>query len=114
MQRDNYTLLLTSDIYKPLADEGFGSFLSGWTDGSGEEELKDIDYHVGVEWAYNLSDLSAFALRAGYSHDEDGNRKTPTFGLGLKYDWATFDLSYFANSNAAVRNVFRFSGGFSF
>ncbi len=114
LQRKRYTLLFTTDVYKPLADEGFESFISGWSDGGGSEEIKDIDYHAGMEWAYNLSELSAFALRAGYSHDEDGNRKTPTFGLGLKYDWATFDLSYFANSNAAVRNVFRFSGGFTF
>lgn len=114
LQRKKYEFLFTTDIYKPLPNEGFNSFITGWNDGTPEEELKDIDYHVGGEWTYNLSDLSAFALRAGYSHDEDGNRKTPTFGLGLKYDWASFDLSYFANSNAAVRNVFRFSGSFTF
>jgi len=114
LKKDKYTFLLAADIYKPLPDEGFGSFISGWSDGSPSEEFEDIDYHVGAEWAYGLSEISAFAVRAGYSHDEDGNRKTPTFGFGLKYDWATFDLSYFANGGSAVRNVFRFSGGFSF
>lgn len=114
IDRGNSKLLFTTDFYKPLADEGFLSFISGWTDSPSSEEFKDIDYHLGTEWQYALSEDSAFALRMGYSYDEDGNRKTPTFGLGLKYNWASFDLSYFANSNAALRNVFRFSGGFSF
>ena len=114
LKKDKYSFLLAADVYKPLPDEGFGSFISGWSDGSPSEEFEDIDYHVGAEWADGLAEISAFAVRAGYSHDEDGNRKTPTFGFGLKYDWATFDLSYFANGGSAVRNVFRFSGGFSF
>ncbi len=113
-QGENSTVLFTTDIYKPLADEGFASFVTGWSDSSPSEEFKDIDYHAGTEWRYNLSEDSAFALRAGYSYDNDGKRKTPTFGLGLKYNWASFDLSYFANGNAALRNVFRFSGGFAF
>ena len=111
---ENYSFLLVTDVYKPLSDEGFSSFISGWRDGTVSEEFKDIDYHIGTEWAYNLSELSSFAIRAGYSHDEDGNRKTPTFGFGLKYEWATFDLSYFANGGTAVRNVFRFSIGLTF
>jgi hypothetical protein len=114
LKRGKYSLMLATDIYKPLADEGFGSFISGWSDGTTSEELKDMDYHVGGEWSYGLSDVTAFAVRAGYTHDHDGNRKSPTFGFGLKYDWATFDLSYFANGGTAVRNVFRFSGGFTF
>lgn len=114
LQKEKYTFLLAADVYKPLSDEGFGSFITGWNDGSASEEFKDIDYHVGAEWAYELSDITAFAVRAGYTHDQDGNRKSPTFGFGLKYDWATFDLSYFAKSGSAVRNVFRFSGGFTF
>ena len=112
--KGNSSVLITTDIYKPLADEGFFSFTTGWTDSPASEELKDIDYHAGAEWSYLLSEDSAFALRAGYSHDQDGNRKSPTFGLGLKYNWATFDLSYFADNSAARRNSFRFSGGFSF
>lgn len=114
VQRGNSTLLLAADIYKPLADEGFFSFATGWSDRDGGEEFKDIDYHAGIEWTYNLSEESAFALRTGYFHDEDGDRKSPTFGLGLKYNWATFDLSYFASSGSAIQNVFRFTGGFSF
>ncbi|MCZ6636090.1 MAG: PorV/PorQ family protein [bacterium] len=114
LKRDNYQVLLTTDIYKPLADQGFFSFITGWNDSEPDEEFKDIDYHVGAEWQYYLSEDSAFALRAGYSYDQDGNRKPLTFGMGLKYNWASFDLSYFADSNAALRNVFRFSGGFAF
>ena len=110
----NSTVLITTDIYKPLADEGFSSFITGWSDSPAEEEFKDIDYKAGLEWQYDLTEGSAFALRTGYFYDYDGNRKTPTFGLGLKYNWATFDLSYFANrGDSPLRNVFRFTGGFS-
>ena len=114
LESGNSSVLFTTDVYKPLADEGFFSFVTGWSDSPPGEEFKDIDYHAGAEWNYNLSEDSAFALRAGYSHDEDGKRKSPTFGLGLKYNWASFDLSYFADNSAARRNSFRFSGGFSF
>ena len=114
LESGNSSVLFTTDVYKPLADEGFLSFVTGWSDSPTSEEIKDIDYHTGAEWSYNLSEDSAFALRAGYSHDEDGKRKSPTFGLGLKYNWASFDLSYFADNSAARRNSFRFSGGFSF
>lgn len=114
LQRGNSTLLFAADIYKPLADTGFFSFATGWSDRNGSEELKDIDYRTGVEWSYNLSEESAFALRAGYFHDQDGERNSPTFGLGLKYNWASFDLSYFANRGTTLEDVFRFTGGFSF
>ena len=114
LKNEKWSFLLATDVYKPLSDEGISSFISGWSDGTASEELKDMDYHVGGEWAYDLSAITSFALRAGYSHDQDGNRKTPTFGFGLKYDWAMFDLSYFANGGTAVKNVFRFSGGFTF
>lgn len=114
LDRESYSVLFTTDIYKPLVDEGFFSFVTGWSDGPGDEEFKDIDYHMGVEWRYNLSEDSSFALRAGYSLDRDGDRKTPTLGLGLKYNWASFDISYFANNNAAIRNVYRVTGGFTF
>ncbi len=113
-QRGNSTLLFAADIYKPLADRGFFSFATGWNDRNGSEEVKDIDYHTGIEWKYNLSEESAFALRTGYFYDQDGGRKSPTFGLGLKYNWASFDLSYFAERDSALTNVFRFTGGFSF
>jgi hypothetical protein len=108
------SVLFSTDIYKPLADEGFGSFITGWADSPASEEFKDIDYHSGLEWAYNLSENSAFALRSGYTHDQDGNRKALTFGLGLNYDWASFDLSYFVpfdKERSAFGEVFRFSFG---
>jgi hypothetical protein len=110
----NSSVLFTTDVYKPLPDEGFLSFVTGWSDSPISEEIKDIDYHTGAEWSYQLSEDSAFALRAGYSHDEDGKRKSPTFGLGLNYNFASFDLSYFADNSAARRNSFRFTLGLDF
>lgn len=125
LQTDAYHLLLTADVYKPLAHDGFFSFISGWNDdpygwkpkegGNGFTEFDDIDYHAGVEWMYWLSEDSAFALRSGYSYDKDGNRKLFTFGLGLKYNWANFDISYFLkNKEMPASNTFRFTGGFTF
>ena len=114
LKSDSYSLMLTTDIYKPLADEGFFSFATGWSDSAPDEEFKDIDYHLGAEWWYNLSEDSAFALRGGYSYDQDGKRKLPTFGLGLKYNWANFDISYFVDNDNPASNTFRFSGGFTF
>jgi hypothetical protein len=115
-KNDKSRFLITTDIYKPLPDRegGFFSFATGWTNDTPDAEFKDIDYKIGAEWQYTLSEESAFALRAGYWHDEDGKRKVPTAGLGLKYNWATFDISYFIDNSAALRNVFRFSGGFNF
>ena len=107
-------MLLSYDVYKPLADEGFFSFASGWYDSPAKEEFKDIDHHAGAEWRYLLSEDSAFALRAGYSHDEDGNRKSPTFGFGLKYNWASMDVAYFANNSTPAGDSFRFTMGLSF
>ena len=107
LQTEAYHLILTADVYKPLAHDGFFSFISGWNDdpygwkpkegGDGFTEFDDMDYHIGAEWMYWLSEESAFALRGGYSYDKDGKRKLPAFGLGLKYNWANFDISYFVN-----------------
>ena len=114
IKNDSYSLMLTTDVYKPLADEGFFSFVTGWSDSAPDEEFEDIDYHIGAEWWYSLSEDSAFALRSGYSYDHDGKRKLPTFGLGLKYNWANFDISYFVDNDNPASNTFRFSGGFTF
>lgn len=108
------SVLVSYDVYKPLADEGFFSFVTGWSDSPAKEEFKDMDHHVGAEWRYALSEESAIALRAGYSHDEDGNRKTPTFGFGLKYNWASMDVAYFANNSTPAGDSFRFTMGLSF
>lgn len=115
-EHGNSRLMITTDVYKPLSDRdgGFFSFVTGWSNDPPDAEFKDIDLKVGAEWWYTLSEDSAFALRAGYWHDEDGKRKVPTFGLGLKYNWANFDISYFADNSAPLRNVFRFTAGFAF
>ena len=50
--------MLTADVYKPLAADGFFSFISGWNDdtfgwkpnpgGNGFTEFDDMDYRVGA------------------------------------------------------------------
>lgn len=125
IKNNSSSLMLTADVYKLLAADGFFSFISGWNDdtfgwkpnpgGNGFTEFDDMDYRVGAEWMYQLSEDSAFALRSGYSYDKDGKRNFPTFGLGLKYNWANFDISYFVpTEDIHAKNALRFTGGFIF
>ena len=109
----NSTVLITGDIYKQLANDGFFSFISGWSDSPARQELEDIDYSAGAEWAYRLSEGTSMALRGGYFYDHDGKRKTPTFGMGMLYNWVSFDLSYFAKTASPAGNSFRFTMGLS-
>jgi outer membrane receptor for Fe3+-dicitrate len=48
-------------------------------------------YHAGAEFSY----IDLITVRAGYMHDQDGNIKDPTYGLGFSFskryrlDWAS-------------------------
>lgn len=113
-KRGPHSVLFTSDVYKPLVGDGFFSFATSWKDEPAAQQLKAMDFHVGAEYQVDLTDASYVALRGGYTHDQDGKIKTPTFGLGLKYNWMTFDVAYFTAGNTPLQNEFRFSGGFHF
>jgi hypothetical protein len=55
------------------------------------EELEDdVIFHVGMEYWY----VNFIALRVGYMHDEAGQRKELSFGLGLRYGNLGVDWSY--------------------
>jgi hypothetical protein len=107
-------VLVTSDLYKPLIGNGFFSFATSWKDESANAQFRAMDLHVGAEYMLSLTDASRVALRGGYSQDSDGKVTTPTFGMGLKYNWMTFDVAYFTASNTPLKNEFRFSGGVQF
>ena len=113
-KKGSHRVLFTTDVYKPLVGDGFFSFVTAWKDEPAKQQFEAMDLHMGTEYQFTLTDASYVALRGGYSHDHDGKVKTPTFGLGLKYNWMTFDVAYFTASDTPLHNEFRFSGGFRF
>ena len=114
-----HSMLISADVYKPLIDDGSfaGNLLTAWTDESMSREFKEMDLHVGGEYRYGLSavkDQSFLALRAGYSHDNDGDLKTPTFGLGLKYNMFQVDVAYITGDDTPMQDNTRFSINLTF
>ncbi|NKB70615.1 MAG: PorV/PorQ family protein [Candidatus Latescibacteria bacterium] len=112
-------VLVSMDIYKPLiADGSFASNLvKAWSDEALSDEFKEMDLHVGVEYKYGLSanaDEAFFAGRAGYSLDSDGELKTPTFGVGLKYNLFQIDIAYITGEDTPMQDNTRFSLNISF
>jgi hypothetical protein len=79
------------DASEPSLLEGtFTSFADA--PGGFSEELKEISLSTGLEYWYN--DL--FAARAGYfwEHEDKGNRKYFTMGVGLRYQLLNLDFAY--------------------
>lgn len=60
--------------------------------GGFNEELRELSFSIGAEYWYN----KAFAVRAGYFHEDKtkGNRKYFTLGAGLRYNVFALDCSY--------------------
>jgi hypothetical protein len=75
-----------------------------------EFSSKKNTYHVGAEFVY----IDLIAVRAGYVHDQDGNIKDLTYGLGFSFnkryrlDWASIPQS------EELGRVNRWSLGFTF
>lgn len=80
--------------------------------GGFEEELQEINISVGLEYWY----VDQFAIRAGYFHEHEnkGNRKLFTAGIGLKFNMMTLDASYIIPvvQDSPLANTIRFSLGF--
>jgi hypothetical protein len=119
MEAEYHSVLLSVDIYKPLIDDGHfaKSLITAWADESMNNEFKEMDLHAGGEYRYGLSavkDESFLALRAGYSLDHDGDLKTPTFGLGLKYTMFQVDVAYITGEDTPLQDSTRFSLNLSF
>lgn len=109
-----HDLLLSLDVYKPLvADGSFASNLvKAWADESFSNEIEEMDLHVGGEYRYGLAarkEEAFFALRAGYSLDHDGELKTPTFGIGVKYNLFQIDVAYITGEDTPMQDNTRFS-----
>jgi hypothetical protein len=73
------------------------------------EEFKEIAWSLGLEYWYQ----EQFALRAGYyyEHEDKGNRKYFTTGLGVKLNMFDLDFSYLipTTQNNPLKNTLRFT-----
>ncbi len=83
----------------------FGDAPGGFT-----EELQEFYFSLGAEYWYNKQ----FAVRLGYffEHQNKGNRKYLTAGLGLNYQEFGLNVSYLvptSNQRSALDNTLRFS-----
>jgi hypothetical protein len=113
-----FTKLLVPSPQTDGSDEDI-SWVSGIFSSFGDaedgfsEELQEFTYAFGTEYLYN----NAFALRAGYFHENEnkGNRQFFTVGAGFKTNALNVDLSYLANAsdvNNPLENSLRFSISF--
>ncbi|MFT5376601.1 MAG: hypothetical protein ACI906_003438 [Candidatus Latescibacterota bacterium] len=119
MDTQYHDVLLSMDIYKPLIADGsfVSNLVTAWADDPMGDEFEEMDLHVGGEYKYGLSahqDDSFFALRAGYSMDRDGELKTPTFGVGLKYNRFQVDVAYITGEDTPMQDNTRFSLNLTF
>jgi hypothetical protein len=79
-----------------------GSWLSSFGDAPGgfSEELKEFQFSLGTEYAYN----NQFFARAGYFYEnkDKGNRKYFTVGVGIKYNVFGLNFSYLVPTGAGI------------
>jgi hypothetical protein len=90
---------VTEGIFKSFSD----------APGGGKEELKEINYSLGMEYWYN----KLFALRFGYFYEDStkGNRQFFTLGAGIKYNVFGLDFAYLipTKQHNPLENTLRFS-----
>ncbi|MBN2598360.1 type IX secretion system outer membrane channel protein PorV [Labilibaculum sp.] len=105
---DNGTVIVGGQSSNKSVMSGiFGSFSDA--PGGMSEEFKEITWSLGLEYWYQKQ----FALRTGYyyEHEEKGNRKYFTAGLGVKLNMFDLDFSYLIPStqNNPLKNTLRFT-----
>ncbi len=100
--REYQNMSVTSAMFKSFSDAPGGL----------QEELREINFAFGFEYWYDKQ----FAIRAGYFHEHEnkGNRKLFTTGIGLKFNMLTLDASYLIPvvQNNPLANTIRFTLGF--
>jgi hypothetical protein len=98
-QSDNVSVI--SGIFQSFSDAPGGM----------EEELQEINISIGAEYLYNKQ----FAVRAGYFHEHEnkGNRKFFTGGIGVSFNMLNIDASYIIPvvQNNPLANTVRFTLG---
>ncbi|MBW6478052.1 MAG: type IX secretion system outer membrane channel protein PorV [Bacteroidales bacterium] len=109
---NNYVIQEGRDPNRSVVAGMFGSFNDA--PGGFREELQELTYGAGIEYWYDRQ----FAIRGGYFHEHEnkGNRKYFTLGLGLKYNVFGLDFSYIipVMQRSPLENVLRFSLSFDF
>ncbi len=97
-----------SDITAPAG--WFKSF--GDAPGGFKEEMKEIQWGIGLEYAYNHQ----FMARVGYSHESKikGNRRYWTVGAGFRLSMFQLDVAYvIANQTNPLDQTLRFTLAFN-
>ncbi len=86
----NQVIVDGKDPDRPLLSGTFGSFSDAPR--GFEEELEELMFSVGLEYWYK----DIFAVRTGYfnEHENKGNRKYFTAGVGFRYQVFGVDFSY--------------------
>ena len=111
MESEFNKLTFVLDIYKPLVrrhGSPVESLYKGWYDE--DNEFEQIDFKFGTEYVYN----NFMALRAGYTFDDDGELKSPTFGVGIIWDKINVDIAYYGARDNPLQDTTRFSAGYNF
>jgi hypothetical protein len=111
METEFNKLTFVLDIYKPLVrrhGSPVESLYKGWYDE--DNEFEQIDFKFGTEYVYN----NFMALRAGYTFDDDGELKSPTFGVGIIWDKINVDIAYYGARDNPLQDTTRFSAGYNF
>lgn len=104
---NNPKIAAGKDPNRGVTEGIFGSFNDA--PGGGKEELKEINYSLGMEYWYN----KLFALRFGYFYENPtkGNRQFFTLGAGIKYNVFGLDFAYLipTKQRNPLENTLRFS-----
>ncbi|MFY0689520.1 MAG: type IX secretion system outer membrane channel protein PorV [Cyclobacteriaceae bacterium] len=87
---DTRQIIRGKDPDRPFLSGTFGSF--GDAPNGPSEEFQELMYSFGIEYVYN----NIFAVRTGYflEHENKGDRKFFTIGMGFKYQVFGIDISY--------------------
>lgn len=82
------------------ADPFYKAFFTTWTGGSFDEQFRQFNGNIGLEYWYGAPKL--LAIRCGFFYEDPrlGGRKFMTFGAGINYDLYKFDFSYIDAMNA--------------
>jgi hypothetical protein len=105
-ERDETILEDFQDVISNPQGELKGFIFNPFTTGNLAKAFEGVIINGGLEYRYG----SFFALRAGYIHDEQGDVKTPTLGVGLAYSMFRFDFAYIPSSDEVpLANTMRFS-----
>lgn len=108
LQEDDGTVIVGSQKSDKSVVSGIFSSFSD-APGGMTEEFKEMTWSIGMEYWYQ----EQFALRTGYyyEHEDKGNRKYFSAGLGLRLQMFDIDVSYLipTTQNNPLKNTLRFT-----